>query len=144
MSTPEGSPPRVNEDKEDHGELGAPVLRRSREDRILFGVCGGVGRYLGIDPALVRIAFVLLVVFGGSGVLLYLVGLIAIPSEAPGESVPTGAATMASNSTAILGRVLVALGSLMLASRVIPAFGDLIGPLILISFGVLIIFAGRR
>ena len=141
MSTPEESPPRIEEDP---GEIGPPVLRRSRENRVLFGVCGGVGRYLGVDPALVRVAFVLLVVFGGSGVLLYLVGLIAIPSEAPGESVPTGAATVSSNSAAILGIVLVALGSLMLAGRVIPAFGDLVGPLILISLGVLVVLAGRR
>jgi phage shock protein C len=120
------------------------VLRRSRENRVLFGVCGGLGRYLGIDPVLVRIAFVLLAVFGGSGVLLYLIGLIAIPSEAPGETVPAGNAAAGNGAVVVIGAVLIAVGSLLLAGRVIPAFGDLIAPLVLLSVGVLVLLAGRR
>ncbi|HZD79229.1 MAG TPA: PspC domain-containing protein, partial [Actinomycetota bacterium] len=45
-------------------------LRRSRSDRVIAGVCGGIGWYLGVDPVLIRIAFVVLTVAGGSGVLL--------------------------------------------------------------------------
>jgi phage shock protein C len=120
------------------------VLRRSREDRVLFGVCGGLGRYLGIDPVLVRIAFVLLAIFGGAGLLLYLIGLIAIPAAASGEAVPAGTATAASGPAVIIGAVLIAAGSLMLAGRIIPAFGDLMAPLVLVAVGVLVILAGRR
>jgi len=44
-------------------------LYRSRDDRMIAGVCGGLGKYLGIDPTLLRLAFALLVVFGvGSGI----------------------------------------------------------------------------
>jgi phage shock protein C len=49
------------------------LLRRSREDRVIAGVCGGLGRYLEVDPVLLRIALVILTVSGGLGVLLYLV-----------------------------------------------------------------------
>lgn len=58
-----------------------PPLRRSRTDRKVAGVAGGLGVYLGIDPVIVRILFVVLAIFGGSGLLLYLVAWLLIPEE---------------------------------------------------------------
>jgi phage shock protein C len=57
-------------------------LYRSREDRMLFGVAGGMARYLDIDPSIVRIVWALLAIAGGAGLLLYIVAAIVIP-EAP-------------------------------------------------------------
>lgn len=54
-------------------------LTRSREDRLLGGVAGGVATFLGVDPTLVRIGFVLLAVFGGSGFVLYLALWLLVP-----------------------------------------------------------------
>jgi phage shock protein C len=48
---------------------------------MIGGVCGGLGEFFGIDPALIRILFVLLTIFGGSGVLVYLVMLFIVPEE---------------------------------------------------------------
>ncbi len=56
-------------------------LFRSRSDYMLGGVCAGLGRYFGIDATLLRLIFVLLVLAGGSGVLLYIVLWIVIPRE---------------------------------------------------------------
>lgn len=56
-------------------------LYRSRTDRQLTGVCGGLGAYLGIDPTLIRIAFVLLTLFGGPGLLLYIILALIVPEE---------------------------------------------------------------
>ncbi len=57
-------------------------LYRSRTDKMVAGVCGGLGRYLGLDPTLIRLIFVLLVVFGvGSGILLYFVLMLIVPEE---------------------------------------------------------------
>jgi phage shock protein C len=56
-------------------------LRRSRTDRVLGGVCGGIGNYLDIDPIIVRLFFVLLSLGNGVGVFLYLVLWVVIPSE---------------------------------------------------------------
>ena len=58
-----------------------PPLVRSRDDRLIAGVCGGVARWSGLDVALVRVAFVLLAVFGGSGLLVYVLGWLLIPDE---------------------------------------------------------------
>lgn len=54
-------------------------LVRSRDDRMIAGVCGGLAQYLGIDPMIVRLAAVALTVFGGSGIILYLAGWLLIP-----------------------------------------------------------------
>ncbi|HBA64118.1 MAG TPA: PspC domain-containing protein [Lachnospiraceae bacterium] len=55
-------------------------LYRSRNSRMICGVCGGVAEYFHIDPTLIRLAFVL---FGctGSGILAYLVAAVIIPDE---------------------------------------------------------------
>jgi len=64
------------------------VLRRTAEGhRILGGVAAGLADYLDIDPAIVRIAFVVLALLGGSGVLLYLAGWLLIPAEDTGRAV---------------------------------------------------------
>ena len=60
---------------------GTKRLYRIREGRVVAGVCAGLAAYFGIDPTLVRLGFALLTIFGGAGVLLYLVAWIVIPEE---------------------------------------------------------------
>jgi phage shock protein PspC (stress-responsive transcriptional regulator) len=49
-------------------------------------VAAGVARYFGVDPVIVRIAFVILTVVGGAGIPLYLAGLLLIPEEGSDQS----------------------------------------------------------
>jgi phage shock protein PspC (stress-responsive transcriptional regulator) len=56
-------------------------LYRSRDYRIIAGVCGGIGEYFGIDPVLIRIITIMLVIFGGGGLVAYLLAIIIIPLE---------------------------------------------------------------
>lgn len=57
-------------------------LRRSRSDRVIAGVCGGLGAFFGIDPVWFRLAFILALLPGGiPGLLLYLICWIVIPAE---------------------------------------------------------------
>ncbi len=56
-------------------------LYRSRKDKRIAGVCGGIADYLAIDPTLVRILWVLLALAGGPGVLLYIIMAVVIPEE---------------------------------------------------------------
>lgn len=56
-------------------------LRRSRTDRHIAGVAGGLARHLDIDPIIVRVALVVLVFFGGAGLLLYAAGWLFVPEE---------------------------------------------------------------
>jgi phage shock protein C len=54
-------------------------LFRSLRQRMIGGVCGGLGEYLSIDPTVIRVLFVLAAILAGHGVLLYLLLLILVP-----------------------------------------------------------------
>lgn len=56
-------------------------LVRKKEDRMFFGVAGGLADYLNIDPVLVRLIFVLMTLTGGPGLLLYIALAIVMPEE---------------------------------------------------------------
>lgn len=64
------------------GNEGRHALRRSKQDRVIAGVCGGLGRFFGIDPIWFRLAFVIAALPGGvPGILPYIVCWIIIPKE---------------------------------------------------------------
>ena len=56
-------------------------LRRSESDQIVAGVAGGIGKFFNIDSTVIRLIFVLLAVFGGGGVILYIILWLIMPSE---------------------------------------------------------------
>lgn len=56
-------------------------LTRSTKDHILGGVCGGIGKYLDIDPVLIRLIWVLFTFCAGFAILLYIIAWIIIPKE---------------------------------------------------------------
>jgi len=56
-------------------------LYRSRSDRMIAGVAGGLGEYLKMDATIVRLLFVLFALAGGPGLLVYLVMLLVVPEE---------------------------------------------------------------
>lgn len=115
------------------------VLRRSRDDRVIGGVCSGLGRYLGVDPVLLRIAFVVLAIAGGGGVILYIVGWILIPEEKPGEALGAKAPSSAESLRLVAGGTLIAIGVLLLLNLSIPRIGKYLWPLALISIGIAVI-----
>ncbi len=56
-------------------------LYRSITDRKIFGVCGGLAQYFGFDSTLVRLGFVLLLLFAGSSLLFYIIAAIVMPEQ---------------------------------------------------------------
>ena len=66
----------------------AARLYRSRDDRVIAGVCGGIARYFNIDPVLVRVGAVALAFLGGAGLLAYLAAVLLIPNEGEGGQPP--------------------------------------------------------
>jgi phage shock protein C len=61
--------------------LGTNRLYRSETDCMIAGVCSGIADYFGIDASLVRILFITITLFGGSGILLYILLWVVVPSE---------------------------------------------------------------
>jgi phage shock protein C len=142
-------------------------LYRSRGDRMLFGVAGGMARYLDLDPSLVRIAWVLLVFAGGAGLLLYIIAAIVIPEEplgapaAPLASPSDAGAAPGSGSAwnyragverrdrggsaVLIGVVLVVVGAWLLLQRFVQIDSGLVWPVaLLILGGALVLGAMRR
>lgn len=70
----------------DQNQTSVKNLYRSRTNRVLFGVCGGLGEYFGIDPIIFRIIFIALSFGGGFGVLLYIILAFIIPIQPLGPS----------------------------------------------------------
>ncbi|MGO1973773.1 MAG: PspC domain-containing protein [Propionibacteriaceae bacterium] len=65
-------------------------LERSRTDRFLSGVCGGLAKYLGLDPTLVRVGVVAISLFTGVGLLGYVIAWIVMPEEPLPGDIPPG------------------------------------------------------
>ncbi len=59
-------------------------LYKSNKNKMIDGVCGGIGEYFNIDPTLVRLGFVALCIFAGGGLLAYIVALVIIPRAPEG------------------------------------------------------------
>lgn len=135
MSTPETATPEPR------------LLRRTRDDKVIAGVCGGLGRYLGVDPVLLRIAFVVLAVAGGGGILIYVVAWILIPEEREGETLGTVKPAGQEVTRLIVGGALIAIGTILLLNLSLPRFGKYFWPLALIAIGVAVVIqasASRR
>jgi phage shock protein PspC (stress-responsive transcriptional regulator) len=66
---------------------GTKPLYRLRHGRLVAGVCAGLAAYFGIDATLVRLAFAVVTVFGGLGILVYLCAWVIIPDETDGTSI---------------------------------------------------------
>jgi phage shock protein C len=140
-------------------------LTRSRRDRVLGGVAAGLAEYLNTDPALVRIAWAILVpLTGGAAFLAYIVGWIVIP-EAPlatdaneahlvgsePGSEPTSAPASERSSGVDSGRAgiivgigLVLLGAWFLVREYLDIDWSLIWPLALVAIGGLILVTSAR
>ncbi|MDQ3897203.1 MAG: PspC domain-containing protein [Actinomycetota bacterium] len=117
-------------------------LTRSRTDRLLGGVCGGVARAIRLDPLLVRVAVVALTVAGGTGALLYVVAWLLLPEEGRDRSLAQDAAR---NRTHDVGEVLavgsIVLGVLLLVRATGIWFGDaFVWPLLLAGVGLAVIW----
>ncbi len=63
-------------------------LYRSRDDRMIAGVCGGLGEYFSIDPTIVRLILLFLMLWGGGGVLVYILAWIVIPEQPVSAKAP--------------------------------------------------------
>jgi len=56
-------------------------LYRSRDDRVLAGVCSGLGKYLDVDPVIIRLIWAATILLAGAGIFLYIIAWIIIPEE---------------------------------------------------------------
>ncbi len=140
-------------------------LYRSRKDKMIGGVAGGLAEYFDLDPTLVRIVFVVSLFLGGSGILAYIILWIVVPEEpyiAPSAETPKDqpSSTEASQDSEayrkaaeeqrekrrnVAGVIFLVIGFIFLADNFLPRFhfGDY-WPLILIAIGVGLLMNSRK
>jgi phage shock protein C len=136
-------------------------IYRSETNRVLAGVAGGLGEYFLIDPTIVRLIFVLLTVFGGGGILIYIILWILIPSEHSTskdseETIKYNTEELKNKAKSIaeefkgmsidhkpknwIGFVVIAIGLLFLLNSLGFLQFHLFWPIILIIFGLFLLF----
>lgn len=131
-------------------------IYRSDTERVIGGVCGGIGEYFNVDPTWVRVLFVLSIFAKGLGLLAYLIAWIVIPrrretagsepvqgdsSGAEAVSAVSGAGTAKRGSGFLPGVILVALGGIFLMDRAFYWFDfDYVWPLVIIGIGAALIY----
>lgn len=97
----------------------AKRLERSRSDRMVAGVSGGLARYFDIHPAFYRVGFVVLTLIGGAGVLIYIAAALVIPDEGEEDSIAAKALRERRDRPwPLVGLALIAIAALVLLSRV--------------------------
>jgi phage shock protein C len=96
---------------------GSRQLHRSATDRVVAGVCGGLAESLQVDPTLVRLGFVIATIWGGVGVLAYIILAIVLPLEAEPSPALAEPAERAERTRLAAGIVLVLVGAMLLAGN---------------------------
>jgi phage shock protein PspC (stress-responsive transcriptional regulator) len=118
-----------------------PKLTRATDDKVVSGLSGGLGRYFGVDPIVFRIAFVVMALAGGSGVLLYLVGWLLIPDDRGGSALPR---VGKERNQKLVAAVLAGAGVLILANQLTDRHGgDVPVGLVLVGIGGLVLWSRR-
>jgi phage shock protein PspC (stress-responsive transcriptional regulator) len=117
-----------------------PLVRRT-DRKMIAGVASGIAAYFGIEPLLVRIAFVVLTAFGGLGALLYVLGWLLIPPAGASESIGLAAARRPAGLSTYVGLVLVIVAVGIIAS----SFSDpaVVWAVALIAFGIFLFQHGQ-
>ncbi len=120
-------------------------LERTRDDRMLAGVCGGLARYFGIHPAFYRVGFVVLTLLGGSGILVYLAAVVVIPKEGEADSIASEALRNRRERPwpLVALSLLAVAGAVLLSRATVNADGDGFWICLLLAGG-LILWVTRR
>lgn len=124
-------------------------LYKSQTNRIIAGVCGGLAEYFEVDAVIMRVLFVLLAFFGGSGFVLYLACWIIMPKQVSAVQAGTGTGgSRATNARKLFGIILIGAGVILLFSNLgffsfLHFWGlswSFVFPILLILLGMAIIY----
>ncbi len=132
-------------------------LYKSRTERMIDGVCGGIAQYFDLDPTLVRIAWVILTLLGGSGIILYIAAMIIMPKEPypgpqHGQPPQPGQSSSAKKNSFFWGILLIVVGLFLFFDNIGWTFwkpwwwfnADILLPILLILAGVAFLWGGRN
>lgn len=117
-------------------------LYRSNSQKVVAGVCGGLGDYFAVDPVLFRIGFAVLALGGGSGVLIYILLWLIVQPQPDGYDTPPARGQV--TGAAVVGIVLIFVGTISFVNTVAPWVGQYFWPLALVVGGIALVMGGLR
>ena len=125
-------------------------LYKSRRNKVIDGICGGIAEYFDVDPTIVRILWILITLMGGSGFILYIIAMIIMPANPEHVALPQSSSGRANGTDRrrFFGIMLVLVGAFILFMNVgwIAGFGwwsfshKIMLPLLLILLGGLLVY----
>lgn len=123
----------------------SPRLMRSRSDRMIAGIAGGISHYFAIDPLISRLVFVFLIFSGGIGIVAYLLLWLIMPNEPlsdnQSQSQSAGSPALARHQRDYkFGTLLVILGICLIVSKVMPWIYPYLIPALLIGAGLILFY----
>lgn len=135
----------------------AKKLYLSRDKKI-GGVCGGIAEHFDMDPTVVRLFWILFSIFGGAGVIGYIIAMVIIPEnphtsgdfEGDYKRDYSSDGNDSNKGNIIIGGILIIIGVMYLFRRYFGLYWlslrnlTHLWPLILVAFGLTIIFKGRK
>ncbi len=135
-------------------------LHRIQQDKILFGVATGLADYFALDVALVRVVFILLALFQGLGILLYLILIIVMSGDEKSANANIGESVKefvdqvqektqkkVGEGKVFFGYLIIFMGLVLLLKQLIPDFDfpwRIFWPLILIALGLVILLKPKQ
>ena len=119
-------------------------LQRNTQNKVIAGVCSGLADFFGIDAALIRVLFIVLLLAGCSGFLIYLIMWIVMPAAKLDQNQQTDNVQAVAQRTGrggwLAGTILIVIGCLCLINNLFPQFNwTSYWPVLLIALGLLLI-----
>jgi phage shock protein C len=124
-------------------------LYKSRQNRVIDGVCGGLSEYFCVDPTLIRVGWVILALLWGAGIVAYVIAMIVMPRQPEGEAQKKAQEGTGQNTRIWWAALLILAGLILLMQTHIPGpyhlwfwwrpLGRLLWPLLLVLVGLWIL-----
>ena len=123
-------------------------LERPKKGRMLLGVAAGIANYFKIDPTIVRLVFIISTIWGGVGIVLYIIGIFLIPDEglvASEIKQTVKEHKLHRNGAWTFGLIVLIIGIVFLLSNFVWWFSwGKMWPVILIVIGLMILASGKK
>jgi phage shock protein PspC (stress-responsive transcriptional regulator) len=137
---PDDFPPEDPTSDDTHAPPPEPTRRLTRRsyDRVLCGVASGLGDYFNVDPAIFRLAFIALTFFGGSGVVLYVLGWLFLPDNVTGKSLGDDLLRRVTSTRSPTRWIAIIVAAIIVINMIGATDGGVFWAVVLIAIGVFI------
>lgn len=141
MTQPPDTDPNVDPHASRQQLRDIATLRRPRDHRMVAGVCEGLSRHFDVDPIVVRVVFAALTIFGGSGLVFYVLAWLTIPAEGEYDSIVSGRLRRDPERVLVAGLSIAAVAAVVTMIGAIGVSAPNPFPAVVVGLAALTVFA---